>query len=552
MLFGACATVVPPDGGPKDTTPPVPLNYSPANKTKNFKAKKIAIKFDEFIQLKDLQNQLVVSPSMSENPDIYLKGKKLMIELPDSLEENTTYTIFLGNAVINYKEMLPVKNFQYVLSTGNQLDSLRIKGKVRNAYDLKTEEGILVMLYKNINDSAPYLQKPYYIAKTFGQGEFLLDNLSWGTYQIFVLKDLNSNYIYDQPTEEIAFLDSLIIPAPVKPADDSLNLITPVNLDLYLFKEKEKKQGLLGSKTVNPQLVQFEFRTSAERINFELLPENRTDWYFPVFSLEKDTVKLWITQELSDTIFVKISDDNLVYDTAQLVLTKPEKKLIGRQKRNERPAETDSVKDAAPIRIKINSNTGGGLDFFGSVVLNSSTPVKNFSKDDFQLLVLQDTTLHTIPFSLYFADSTIFDKIIMNADFEEARFYKIIVLDSAIYDLFGHTNDSLEFRFATSKKRNYGSLKLNVDYSDTIPLIIQLLNDKDNVIQSDILEDSVIYYPYLLPGNYKIKAVSDKNQNGIWDTGDYWKKIEPEKVFYLRKVLNIRANWDMEEKWILD
>lgn len=555
FLLTACATVVPPDGGAKDTTPPVALNYSPKNKVRNYNGDRIVIKFDEYIQLKDLQSQLVVSPAMPEDPEVFLKGKKLIIQPPDSLEPNTTYTIFLGNSVVNYTEGLPIRNFQFVLSTGEHLDSLRIKGVVRNAYDLKTEEGILVMLYKKTNDSVPYIERPYYIAKTFGQGEFILDNLSAGKYLIFGLKDLNSNYLYDQPSEEIAFLDSLIIPAPVKPDDDSLNLITPVILEMQLFKEIEKVQGLLNHKVLNPKAVQFAFRRNAGDVLFSLIDSQEVnDWYYPVFSNEKDTVKLWITADLPDTIRVKIYDKSSIIDTVRLVLKKPSRNRdIGRIRRNtESLNDQDSIKKNIIERLNISTNASQSLDFFNSPVLIFNTPVKNFDAKKISLYKIQDSLKIPILIEAEFIDKGAANLLVLKSKLEEASTYKIFFPDSVFYDIFGNTNDTGIFQFSTTKARSYGSLSLVVESKDSLPLIIQLLNDKDAVIQQDILVDSLIMYPYLKPGNYKIKAISDINKNGKWDTGDYLNKTLPERVFYLKQPISLRANWDVEHKWIIE
>jgi len=553
FMMAACATVVPPEGGPKDTTPPIPMSFQPKSKVTNYKGQKITIKFDEYIQLKDLNSQLVVSPSMPEDPDIYIQGKKLIIKTPDSLEENTTYTIFLGNSVVNYKEGLPVPHFQYVLATGNTLDSLRIQGNLKNAFDLKTEEGILVMLYKITADSTPYLQRPFYIAKTYASGDFILDNLSEGKYLIFALKDMNSNYLYDQPSEEIAFLDSLIIPAPVKPADDSLDLIHPVNINMFLFKEIEKVQGIDRHAVIRPNLFELDFKRPTRDLKIEplnFIPEG--EWYYPVLSSEKDTLKAWIIQKVPDTLEVKISDANQVVDTIQLILKKParKKKTQGRKK----SVEVEAPKDTVPVivRIGVKSNTGNGLAFFSNPKLTFSTPIKELNPSKIKFYKQQDTNYIPIDFGVHFTDTVAADVMVFDVKLEEGTPYKILIPDSVFFDIFGNTNDTLEVRFGTTNQRNYGSLKLNVKYNDSLPLLIQLLTEKDKVVYQSLLKDSIIEYPYLVPGSYKIKAIKDRNNNGKWDTGNYLLKQYPERVYFLKTIVKIRANWDIEQKWEME
>ena len=551
LTAAACATVVPPAGGPVDTTPPVPLLFKPHNKITNYSGEKITIKFDEYVQLKDLNSQLVISPAMPDDPDIYIQGKKLVIVPPDSLTPNTTYTIFLGNAVVNYKEGLPVKHFQYVLSTGENLDSLRITGKVKNAFDLKTEDGILVMLYKNASDSTPYLQRPYYIAKTYSDGGFLLDNLSEGKYLIFALKDLNSNYIYDQPAEEIAFLDSLLIPAPPKTADDSLNLIKPVKVDMYLFKEVEKNQGIKGKKLRSEHLVELYFKKPVTALGVEALNfDAPAEWNYPVFNKNRDSLKLWLTAKMPDTVLIKISDDLQVVDTLRLVLRKP-KKQIKNNRRRQPEVETVS-KPKPPVRISVKTNTGAGIDFFGKPALVFNTPVKYFDRQKIKLYRQIDTVYKPVSFSMFFDDSIAADRLYFDVKLEEESSYKIFIPDSVFFDIFGNTNDTIEARFGTTRQRNYGSLKLKVVYNDSIPLLIQLLNDKDGVLRQDMLTDSIVYYRWLKPGKYKIKAVKDRNGNGKWDTGNYLEGVLPERVFFMSSPVNIRANWDIEHKWIIE
>ena len=551
LTAAACATVVPPAGGPVDTTPPVPLLFKPHNKITNYSGEKITIKFDEYVQLKDLNSQLVISPAMPDDPDIYIQGKKLVIVPPDSLTPNTTYTIFLGNAVVNYKEGLPVKHFQYVLSTGENLDSLRITGKVKNAFDLKTEDGILVMLYKNASDSTPYLQRPYYIAKTYSDGGFLLDNLSEGKYLIFALKDLNSNYIYDQPAEEIAFLDSLLIPAPPKTADDSLNLIKPVKVDMYLFKEVEKNQGIKGKKLRSEHLVELYFKKPVTALGVEALNfDAPAEWNYPVFNKNRDSLKLWLTAKMPDTVLIKISDDLQVVDTLRLVLRKP-KKQIKNNRRRQPKVETVS-KPKPPVRISVKTNTGAGIDFFGKPALVFNTPVKYFDRQKIKLYRQIDTVYKPVSFSMFFDDSIAAERLYFDVKLEEESSYKIFIPDSVFFDIFGNTNDTIEARFGTTRQRNYGSLKLKVVYNDSIPLLIQLLNDKDGVLRQDLLTDSIVYYRWLKPGKYKIKAVKDRNGNGKWDTGNYLEGVLPERVFFMSSPVNIRANWDIEHKWIIE
>ena len=302
LITVSCATVVPPNGGPIDTTPPVPQNMKPENYSKNFSKTKAVIEFDEFVVLDKLTQQMVVSPEMPEKPKVSIRGKKVIISIPDSLSENTTYTIFFGNAIINYKENIPIANFEYVFSTGDQVDSMMIEGVAVKAFDHKPAEGSFVMLYKEYDDSIPYLKKPYYITKVNPNGHFRLNNLSAGKYKLFALQDMNSNYLFDQPTEEIAFMDSLIVPhpnpqsyyiAPRDSGDTSAIESPPVfePIDLFFFEEAIKKQSIMESKLLKSYKFQIVFSKPVKSLELKALNLKKdTIWHFDRMGVKGDTL----------------------------------------------------------------------------------------------------------------------------------------------------------------------------------------------------------------------------------------------------------------------
>ncbi len=210
IFLHQCAHVVAPSGGPKDETPPQIIESSPPLQATNFKAGKITIEFDEYIQLKDMNSNLLVSPPMEEEPEIMVKGKTLHIELLSDLQDSTTYNIFMGDAVCDYNEANPISNFQYVFSTGEYIDSMVVEGKVLSAFNLRPIEDVKVMLYREMDDSIPYKEIPQYIASTDEEGRFRINNIRKDEYRMFALEDQNSNYLFDIPNERIAFLDSLV------------------------------------------------------------------------------------------------------------------------------------------------------------------------------------------------------------------------------------------------------------------------------------------------------------------------------------------------------
>lgn len=565
VIISACATVVRPTGGPKDLSPPLVVDFKPANGSMNMKEDKIVIKFSEFIILKKLNEQMVVSPQMPEKPIVKISGKKLIVELPDSLRDNTTYTIFFGDAVVNYKENIPVHNFSYVFSTGDVVDSLRLKGSAVKAFDHSSYDELFVMLYKTKDDSALYKEKPYYLTKTEHNGKFYLNNLAPGEYQIYALKDANRNYIYDQDDEEVAFCQNLVVPyhpSSFIATDSTPAPEKPKDINLFVFKEWPKEPKFMDKKVYPPNKVLFTFNRPIK--DFRMIPLDFTpsqkDWHFDVHGVEGDSITTYLLAVDKDTIDVILADGDFILDTLELVLAKPKRKVIssggglfGRNKQAKANA-SDTVKKKKVIpKIKYTSNIGNTVHFFSELGFSFKVPLSNYKADRIQLYKARDTLWIPVKSESRIVDEQKMLRIKISATLDERKKYKLVVRDSTFFDLYGATNDSIEKKFQTTEMREYGSLDLVVKYSGSQPLIIQMLNAKDAVIREDfITEPQTVSYPFLTEGKYKIKAIVDLNKNGKWDNGDFHERILPERIYYVNKIIDIRANWDNEQIWKLE
>ena len=562
IIISACATVVRPTGGPRDTTPPEVLAYNPPNGSINMHEEKISIKFDEYIVLKKLNQQLVISPQMPKKPIVSISGKKLIIELPDSLRENTTYTMFFGDAVVNYKENIPVHNFSYVFSTGSIVDSLRIEGVAVNAFDHSNYDELFIMLYKSDDDSVLYNEKPYYLTKAEHGGKFLLNNLSPGEYQIYALKDANRNYIYDQEGEQIAFCKKLVIPYhpsefikndSIKPKKEK-----PEEIKLFVFEEWPKETKYMAKKVSPPHKVLFTFNRPVD--DFNLIPLDFTpikDWHFDIYGNDKDSITSYLLGIEKDSIDIIIADGNTHLDTIELILTKKKRRNSkvakrGLFDRNKKDDKKKTVKKKVP-KISYTNNIKNAVHFFSELSFNFNTPLSDYKFDRIKLYKARDTLWTPVKFEVRIVDLDKKQRVNIKAVFEERKKYKLVIDDSTFFDLYKYTNDSLERIFETTEMREYGSLDLKVNYESNETLIIQLLNNKEAVIREDIINESqTISYPYLTEGKYKIKAIVDENNNGKWDRGDLHERILPERIYYVNKVIDIRANWDNEQIWKLD
>ncbi len=562
VIITECANPIPLKGGPRDIAPPQVLYCVPTNYSSGFTTDKIYIYFDEFIKLNEVNSQVIISPPLENMPDFKTKGKSVVIKFDEKLKDSTTYTIFFGDAIADITENNPVSNFEYVFSTGPTVDSLSITGEVLNAFTLKPEEDIFVMLYIDNNDtipfdSMPYLIKPYYVSKTNSNGEFELNNLKNETYKIFALRDANGNYLYDMPNEEIAFSDSLLIPDyyyfPVFDSliadslteeailNDSLKIDT-INNNLYklfLFQEIDSTQQLTKAALIRKGQLSFIFKFPVKNLNIKVLNHQfDKDWKIEEINPEKDTVIYWLKDVDIDTLVFKITDDTLVLDTVEIAIVKPD-----RGKRLKKGKEK-------PQKIQIKSNVKANvLDINMPLNIKFTYPVINYDFSKVLLVEGEDTIVSP---QITFKDS-IKREAQISRQWSENTNYQLFIPDSVFTDLQNYSNDTTIINFRTKMLTDYGILFLNIKIDNPNKhYIIQLLNENEDVLNERfITENQLIKYEYLNPGKYLIKAILDTNNNGRWDTGDYINNIQPEKTYYFPTDINIRANWDIEEEWEL-
>ncbi len=540
ILLASCAQVVTLGGGKKDTTPPQALRYTPDSASLNFKSKTIEIVFDEFIQLKDLNNQLIISPPLQYTPDINIKGKSLIIEFngKEVLKDYTTYCISLGNAIQDINENNPNENFSYIFSTGSYIDSLKLNGKVELAFDHKTEKGILVMLYSDLKDSAVYKSLPAYFAKTKDDGSFQINNIRAGKYKIRALKDVNANYKYDSELESIAFIDTLI------------DITTKQNVHIEMFQELPKKLFLKKYQYNSFGKVTFIFNKPGDSIT--LKPINYTFINGDVFyapSVNKDTLVYWFKNISKDSLFLEVSNGNKVLDTVEFKLIKKE----------------DAVKNNRnPLNFTLLNSPKGNQNFdlnseINLIFNNLIDTIKTVEKIDFKqdslpykktdMLGYERLKIQNILKLVYSGSSP---KLNPNTN------YHLFIPSGIFTDIFGLKNDTLKIDFKTREEKFYGNCKLKLIIPEGIDnkaatkpnYILQLLDEKENKIRESVCSNNeTIYYEYLYPQKYKLKIVIDENVNGKWDTGNLSIKQYPEKVIYYPELIQVRSNWDLDLEW---
>ncbi|MDF0707147.1 Ig-like domain-containing protein [Flagellimonas okinawensis] len=520
LALWQCAKRGSPSGGPKDTIPPKLIRSEPENFTTNFDAKKIRLYFDELIKLEDVQNQLVVSPPFKNPAEITPMGgpsKYIELIIKDTLRENTTYTINFGQSIVDNNESNPNSFLSYVFSTGDYLDSLTLTGAVKDAVNRKADEFISVMLYavdSTYTDSTIYKEPPLYITNTGDSLPlFELKNLKGGTYALFGLKDVNKNNMFDQGQDKIGFIeDTITLPT------DSIYL-------LNLFREEmnykpsvpslvAKNRIMFGYQGNHEEMIIETLTTLPDSVKTTLLKERN-----------KDTLNYWMTPAEQDSIIFTVRNDRVqTLDTF-----------------------TVKMRDLPMDSLKLSTSVSGKLNFEDTFSVLANTPIVTLDTSYISLNVSD-----SIPTAYTYTLDTLNNKVDFGFKKEPNQKYSFSFLPGAITDFFGIQNDTLAYNLSTGSYADYGNLRVNLSGDVTYPVIMQLTNEKGEV-QREILasEPQIFEFNHLNPGKYVIRVVLDENGNGKLDTGNYLEKIQPERVSYYPGVIDVRANWDMEETFIL-
>jgi len=556
MILPRCANPTTPIGGPKDIAPPEVITCSPPNFSTSFNVKTIHIEFNEFISLKATGNEVLLSPPMPEKPEVKARGKSIIVDFGDTLRPETTYILVFESAISDITENNILPEFRYVWSTGNYLDSLTISGSVTDAYTLQPVADCFVFLYSAFHDSIPadslpYLIPPEYLTKTNSEGKFRFTNLRHEAFLLFALEDQSSDNLYNLPSERIAFADSLVIPWPMTvpvPSDSAVQTDTvqpapePIKktIQLKLFQEIDSAQVLLKSEWLRKDLFRLSFRFPVKQLLLTPLnSDSSASWYLPEFSDKKDTINIWLTESVPDTLVFRIDADETLTDTVTLVTT---------PKQVRRKQSSDDSEKTPEIGISWNTPGGTLNHFTTNLTAQFSYPVKWYDPTRIKLIRENDTVIPEVVFT-----DTLRRFMQIRHPWQEDKSYALLIPDSSVVSYNDLTQDTIRYAFRTVKSRDLGSLIINViTDSITSPYIILLLDDKGKEIATKTLsKDSKLIFPYIKPGKYQIKAILDSNHNGRWDTGIYLKKKQPERVFLFPKSLEIRGNWEVEEDWIL-
>ena len=509
-----CAKRASPTGGPRDTIAPVLVNASPKMNTVFFDKEEFVLNFNEYITLKDLSKQLIVSPPLNSSQykvyPVTGASKKVTLKLLDTLMDNTTYTFNFGESITDFNESNPSSYLTYTLSTGATIDSLYIKGRITDAFERETERFISLQLYpidSTFSDSVIYNQKPLYVTSTLDTTIYRFQNLKAVKYSIIALEDKSGNYFFDQNMDKIGFTENII-----ELPQDSI-------LDFRLFKERS---NFFWDKPyfVNDHHIILAYYGDREEEPFKMVSDVPESFESLVTKNRKtDTLNYWFKGAELDSLKFELN----IQDSLQI--------------------KTVKFKNPVPDSLIIDKFTTGSLRLQNKFELKANLPVTEVNSD--QLIVTNRDTVQ-IPASLKIQEN--YDRITVDFNVIPNDRYQIKLLPNALVDFWGNTNDTLVFRTSTKKIEDYGNIFLRVQHQSPYPFIIELLENNKVIRRYDTpVEGNFYAFELLDSGKYIVRLIEDTNENRQWDTGNYLQKIQPEKVIYFWKEIDLRANWDMNE-----
>lgn len=570
----SCANIGNPSGGPIDKTPPIFMRSNPTPNAVNVKDRKIEIFFDEIVTLKDPSTKIIVSPAQTEMPRMSALGRKVTVELVDSLLPNTTYTIDFSNSIQDNNEGNAIDNFAFAFSTGSVIDSMRVSGYVLDSRTLEPMQSVVVGLQSNLADSAFHKEKLQRVALTNDRGQFTIRNVSPGSYHIFALKDLDRDYKFGNPTEDIASLDSIIVPSigSREAADtvyNDLNEIDtimratrpayfPNDILLSMFNEDRKSQYLANNLRVDSTRISLTFAAASDTLpSLSIVGRNDVpdQWYTLERSQTNDTLTYWIRPPhlvSADTLIVATTylrtdtASNLSWGTDTLKFTFQRQKAK-KKKKNE---ETDSLEQIRFMELHPLAN--GTQEVYAPLLLQTGTPIERYSREAFHLQrkLQNDTTFYPAEIkSIALRDSTLNRRdLMLKVDWEPGAAYTLAVDSLAMTDIYGLQTKPLKVDFNVRKMEEYGNIVFNIP-AVRDSAIVELLDGTEKIVLRAPVKSHRAELLNLLPGKYYARLFIDRNGNGKYDTGNYDMHLQPEETVYYPGAINLKKNWDVEQTW---
>ena len=582
----SCARMGSPDGGWFDDDPPRVVSCVPADQSVNVKTKKITILFDEYIKLEDATSKVIVSPPQLEMPEMKAAGKKIVVELQDSLKENTTYTIDFSDAISDNNEGNPMGAFTYSFSTGERIDTFEVSGYVLDASNLEPIKGIMVGLYDDLSDSAFQTKPMLRVSRTDSRGRFVVKGIAPGTYRAYALQDADGDFKFGQNSEMIAFNHDSIIPGskPDVRVDtvwrDSLHIdnllqvpythFLPDDITLLAFQHVQTDRYLIKSERKEPNKFSMYFSYGdsllpvIKGLNFEadsafvLEAGEKRDtlhyWLRDTTLINQDTLRMEITYQMTDTLGQLVSQTDTIEALAKVPYEKRLKEKVKElekwekdmEKRKKRGEQYDSIYPVKPLEPTYNVQSS--IDPDTRITVEMPTPLVRCDTSAVHLYSMIDSVWYQSSCTFQPIEHTLRHYEIL-ADWRPGIEYSLEIDSAAFEDIYGLVSDPYKQGLKVKTEDEYSTLKLNLSGTADSILIVQLLNASDNVVKEVTSSGKEVTFRYVKPDKYYVRAIADRNGNGIWDTGDYEAGLQAEAVYYYPREIECKEKWDVTQSW---
>ena len=592
LLIAGCARMGSPDGGWYDDMPPLVIGASPADGGTDVKARRISIYFNEFIKLEDAQNKVIVSPPQIEMPDIKAAGKRIVVELKDTLKENTTYTVDFSDAITDNNEGNPMGNYTYSFSTGNQIDTFQVSGYALNAENLEPIKGILVGLYPYVSDEERTVPDTVFrtqpmlrVSRTNGSGFFTIKGVAPGEYEARALQDADGDFVYKQKSEMIGFSHERITPTskPDVRQDtvwrDSLHIdnilrigythFLPDDVTLLCFQVPQTDRYLIKNERLQPEKIGLFFSyghdslPSLRGMNFaadsafvvEASQKRDTIYYWlrDTALVNQDTLRIEATYMMSDStgaLFEKVDTIEALSKVPYAKRMKEQAKELEKwqkeqEKKKKRDEPYDSIRPQESLTFKM--SVGGQMDPNQQVLFEMPAPLLRCDTAGVHLQSVVDSVGYDEPHSFEQLSTRTY---VLRAKWQAGMEYRLEIDSAAFQSIYGLVSKPTKQTLKVRKEEEFGMLAVNIaGVADTVPVVVQLLDASDKVLRQARCEDRTAEFYYVKPASYYLRAFEDWNDNGKWDTGDYDLDLQAEPVYYHQEPVECKANVDVSRDW---
>lgn len=581
-----CARMGQPDGGWYDDDPPKVLSATPADQATNVNSKKITILFDEYIKLTDATNKVIVSPPQLEVPDIKATGKKIVVELQDSLMANTTYTIDFSDAISDNNENNPMGSYTYSFSTGERIDTFEVSGYVLDASNLEPIKGIMVGLYNDLADSAFQTKPMLRVSRTDSRGHFVVKGVAPGTYRAYALQDADGDFRFTQKSEMIAFnhqtfepgskpdvrtdtiwRDSLHIDALVQvpythflPDDITLLAFTHVLTDRFLIKTErvDAKKFSMYFSYGHPDLPVIKGLNFDSNDAFVIETNEQQDtihyWLRDTTLINQDTLRMEINYQISDSTGMLVNQTDTIESLAKTPYVKRLKEkakeidqwMKEQEKKKKRDMPYDSVWHEKPLEPKY--DVPSSMDPDKIIKIEMPAPLQRCDTAAVHLYSMIDSVWYESDCRMEPIPNKLRSYQIL-ADWRPGIEYSLEIDSAAFEDIYGKVTNAFKQGIKVKGEDEYGTLKLNISGIEDSAMVVQLLNGSDKVVKQACVKNHTVEFKYLKPEKYYVNAFIDSNGNGVWDTGNYAEDRQAEAVYYYPKEIEAKAKWDLKLNW---